>query len=629
MTNSDSPDVGADEFPDRSHLQDSGHRSSGIGHTGNPLGTGHTGNRSDCEHSVPRSRSVRSDAIEHGSNRTRHRSDVSRSSWRDSITHCETIPLQHDDPGELSPASMIRHRRSRSRSRSNDSVSPRRHSRSPSRSRGKKKKSHKKRKHSSTSSSSSRRSSSSFSRERERKRHKSKKKSKKHSKSRLSKRDKREKKKHKRKRSPSPSPSSSSSSVSSDSSSSLQRSPARKKSRINSRSPSPADDNPHSASRTASPASHQDHLSLFADNDDEFNSQSEDNQVLAPDTEIQNVSEIQSDVSTDDMRFQNLVEEVLKLLPVDMFPKKTEEFLGGNRPRSSIELEMQKATKKSISMPQSRHPLIKAVDCLKESLGASEVDGSLPMPSTITEDWVPSRADIKKLVQLKYYQAHNEFVATATASVLDPDANPLDMSLTGSYPVKVTELKDLETHSRDIIQLLSHAEIFSFAAFKSLQSENMDSKVLLEILKSMSGAITDAMSIATAQTLGLQQLRREAAIDSASRGSLTDEAKRKLRLSSFTSKFLFDGQIGAIYKENMSENQEILIKKAVSNQAKPRRRKPRASGKNKTKPQETPKKDFSFPTPRPPKRGPSSRGSSSRGRGAGPSRGGASASKKH
>ena len=120
------------------------------------------------------SRSVRSDAIEHGSNRTRHSSNVSRSSRRDSNTHPETIPLQHADPGEHSPASMIRHRRSRSRSRSYNSVTPRHHSRSPSRSRGKKKKLHKKRKHSSTSSSSSRRSSSSSSRERERKGHKSK-----------------------------------------------------------------------------------------------------------------------------------------------------------------------------------------------------------------------------------------------------------------------------------------------------------------------------------------------------------------------------------------------------------------------------------------------------------------------
>ena len=88
---------------------------------------------------------------------------------------------------------------------------------------------------------------------------------------------------------------------------------------------------------------------------------------------MQNVSEAQSEVSTDDIGFQNLVEEVFKLLPADMFPKKTEEFLGGNRPKSSIELEIRKATKKSISLPQSRRPLMKAVDCLNESLGASEV----------------------------------------------------------------------------------------------------------------------------------------------------------------------------------------------------------------------------------------------------------------
>ena len=164
FTISDSPDVRADNSTERTHLQDSRLRSSGIGHTVNPLGTGHTGNRSDHEHSVRRSGSVRSDAMEHGSDRTRHRSDVSHSSRRDSITHCQSISLRHTDLGELSPASMIRHRRSRSRSSSYDSVSSRRHSCSPSRLRGKKK-SHKKRKLFSTSSSSSRRSSSSSSRE--------------------------------------------------------------------------------------------------------------------------------------------------------------------------------------------------------------------------------------------------------------------------------------------------------------------------------------------------------------------------------------------------------------------------------------------------------------------------------
>ena len=260
------------------------------------------------------------------------------------------------------------------------------------------------------------------------------------------------------------------------------------------------------------------------------------------------------------------------------------------------------------------------------------------MPPTITQDLVPSSPEIKKLVKLRYYQAHNEFIPTDNASVLDPDAVRMGMSLSGSYPVKITAIKDLETQSRDIIRVLSHAETFSFAAFKSLQSENMDSKVLLEILKSMSGAITDAMSIATAQTLGLQQLRHEAAIQSAPKGSITAEAKRKLRLSSFTSKLLFDGQVGAIYKENMAENQETLIRNAVSYQAKPnplssssssKGRKPDGPGKKKTKPQETPKKDFSLATPRPPKKGYSFWGSNSRGRGGGPSRGGASAPRKH
>ena len=95
FTNSESANVKAYESPERTQLRHSGHWSSGIGHTGNPLGIGHTGNQSDQEH---------------GSVRTRHHSDVSRSSRRDSNTHRNTIPLRHADPGEHSPASMIRHR---------------------------------------------------------------------------------------------------------------------------------------------------------------------------------------------------------------------------------------------------------------------------------------------------------------------------------------------------------------------------------------------------------------------------------------------------------------------------------------------------------------------------------------
>ena len=76
-----------------------------------------------------------------------------------------------------------------------------------------------------------------------------------------------------------------------------------------------------------------------------------------------------------------------------------------------------------------------------------------------------------------YYQAHNKLISTANVSVIDFDADRLDLSFSGSYPVKVSSLRDFEVQSRDMIRILSHAEIFSFAALKCLQSGNMDSKV--------------------------------------------------------------------------------------------------------------------------------------------------------
>ena len=74
---------------------------------------------------------------------------------------------------------------------------------------------------------------------------------------------------------------------------------------------------------------------------------------------------------------------------------------------------------------------------------------------------------------------------------------------------------------------------------------------------------------------------------------LSSEVKRKLRLAPFTSELLFDRQIGAIFMENVAENHKFLVKKTVTNQAKPNpsssSRKPKAkSGKNNTKSQETP-----------------------------------------
>ena len=78
---------------------------------------------------------------------------------------------------------------------------------------------------------------------------------------------------------------------------------------------------------------------LVRDHMFEFNSLSEAHQDLPPEDETHNISEIHSNVSSEDMRFQNLIEEVFKHLLADKFPKKTDEVLGGNRLRSSIVME--------------------------------------------------------------------------------------------------------------------------------------------------------------------------------------------------------------------------------------------------------------------------------------------------
>ena len=68
-----------------------------------------------------------------------------------------------------------------------------------------------------------------------------------------------------------------------------------------SRSPSPAVNSPNSTARTENTASHRDILSLCASNDDKFNnSPSKDDQDLAPDPEMTNVSDTHSEAASED-----------------------------------------------------------------------------------------------------------------------------------------------------------------------------------------------------------------------------------------------------------------------------------------------------------------------------------------
>ena len=62
-------------------------------------------------------------------------------------------------------------------------------------------------------------------------------------------------------------------------------------------------------------------------------------------------------------------------LPYNYFGREQAEIFHSNR--------MLKATKKSISLPQSKCPLIKTIDCIIQSLGAVEVEWFLFYAPTI------------------------------------------------------------------------------------------------------------------------------------------------------------------------------------------------------------------------------------------------------
>ena len=80
---------------------------------------------------------------------------------------------------------------------------------------------------------------------------------------------------------------------------------------------------------------------------------------------------------------------------------------------------MLKATKKSISLLQSKCLLIKTIDCIIQFLGAAEVDGSYSMPPQLLRT-VCFQGLILTSGELKYYQDNIELISMANVSVMTP-----------------------------------------------------------------------------------------------------------------------------------------------------------------------------------------------------------------
>ena len=152
---------------------------------------------------------------------------------------------------------------------------------------------------------------------------------------------------------------------------------------------------------------------------------------------------------------------------------------------------------------------------------------------------------------------------TSSATPLDNDASKLNLSLNGNYQIPIKSLDMYEKQLRETLRMLSHTDVFSFAAFKCLRQESLNPKMLSQILESLSLSVKHAVGMVSFLTVELQQTRRDAAIQSAAK-SLSLEAKNQLRNIPIASKTLFGGQIDSIYKENSEVNRNKLITKAVA-----------------------------------------------------------------
>ena len=127
-----------------------------------------------------------------------------------------------------------------------------------------------------------------------------------------------------------------------------------------------------------------------------------------------------------------------------------------------MELEVKKTNR--------RNPFFATVtSCLGQS---DSIQNSLEN-TAIGENWIPAAKDISKLVTMKYYQAHNEKFSTLSATPLDDDAKRLGLTLSGNCNLPAKYLEIFEKQCRANIRLLSHANIFSFAALKCLQQEKI------------------------------------------------------------------------------------------------------------------------------------------------------------
>ena len=178
-----------------------------------------------------------------------------------------------------------------------------------------------------------------------------------------------------------------------------------------------------------------------------------------------------------------------------------------------------------------------------------------------SRDWICPQSLVSALAPTKFYKSQNQYLPTDNIPQLEADASLLDISNKGRASIPLKNLEAWERKARKLVSINSHADLFSSAAFLSLQQESMSVAALSRLLEAVAKSIKHATAMSTLLTTALFQARRDAALASSN-------STYELRNAPINLKSLFDGRIKEIAKSNFeAQQQRFLASTSIQSQS--------------------------------------------------------------
>ena len=262
--------------------------------------------------------------------------------------------------------------------------------------------------------------------------------------------------------------------------------------------------------------------------------------------------ESDSETESEVWSFDSAIDEVLRLLPPELCPK-TQQDQATLKPLSGIEQLMVSRSTPLLVLPQS-----KLVENTTKYI-QNRVDSD-----KCSRDWICPQSLVSALAPTKFYKSQNQYLPTDDIPQLEADASLLDISNKGRASIPLKNPEAWEWKARKLVSINSHADLFSSAAFLSLQQESVSA--LSRLLEAVAKSIKHATAMSTLLTTELFQARRDAAL--ASSKLLLDNSTYELRNAPINSKSLFDGRIKEIAKSNFeAQQQRFLASTSIQSQS--------------------------------------------------------------